>query len=330
MPLAGDAMDTAQLTALVANGESETLEFKGSTGQLAAGCQTLCGMLNARGGRVLFGVSDRGALIGQMASEATLREVSQAVRRIDPQAAVAIEGVDLGNGKQVIVATVAASAQAPHAYDGRHWQRVGSTTTAMPQVLVEDRMQERMHGRARWELYPAAEHLTLDDLDPKAISTCVRLATQRNRLDGASTDDPAAILRGFGLLRGKRLLNGAIVAFGGESCWGDYPQTLMRMARFRGRDRLADFDDNRQVRGNLFALIEAGERFLRDHNPIASKVENGNWLRTDRPRYPARAFREALANALIHATTPCTAAPSPSRSTMTALRSPTPAASTSA
>jgi ATP-dependent DNA helicase RecG len=294
------ALDLAALRALVALGESETLEFKGSTSQLTGGCQTLCGMLNARGGRVLFGVNDKGALIGQTVSEATLREVSQAVRRIDPHVDATISTVEVGSGKSVILVACEASNQAPHAFEGRHWQRIGSTTVPMPQVLVEDRMQERMHGRTRWELHPAPDHITFDDLDPKAISTCVRLATQRNRLETTDTSDPRAILRGFGLLRGERLLNGAVVAFGGEHCWADYPQTLMRMARFRGKDRLADFDDNRQVRGNLFTLLEAGERFLRDHNPIASKVEDGNWLRTDRPRYVSRAFREALANALIH------------------------------
>ena len=245
----------ADLTTLVAQGESETLEFKGSTSQIAAGCQSLCGMLNVRGGRVLFGVNDKGALVGQTVSDATLRELSQAVRRIDPHAEVSISTVDVGPGKSVILVACQASPQAPHAYDGRHWQRIGSTTVPMPQVLVEDRMQERMHGRIRWELHPAPERFTLDDLDATAIRTCIRLAVQRGRLDEGSADDIPAVLRGFDLMRGDRLLNGALITFGHKHCWGDYPQTLMRMARFRGKDRLADFDDNRQVYGNIFALL---------------------------------------------------------------------------
>jgi len=293
-------MNAVALADLAAQGESETLEFTGSTTQLTGGCQTICGMLNVRGGQVLFGVNDKGKLVGQTVSEATLREISQALRRIDPHAEASISTVDIGAGKSVIVVACQASPQAPHAFEGRHWQRLGSTTVPMPQVLVEDRMQERMHGRARWELYPAPERFSLDDLDAQAIRTCIRLAIQRGRLDEGSADDLPAVLRGFDLMRGDRLLNGAIIAFGREHCWGDYPQMLMRMARFRGTDRLADFADNRQVYGNVFALLEAGERFLRDHNPIASKVEGDNWIRTDRPRYAPRAFREALANALIH------------------------------
>ena len=221
-------------------------------------------------------------------------------RRIDPHAEVSISTIEIGAGKSVIAVTCQASNQAPHAYDGRHWQRVGSTTVPMPQVLVEDRMQERMHGRVRWELHPTPERFTLDDLDANAIRTCIRLAVQRGRLNEGSASDIPAVLRGFDLMRGDRLLNGAIITFGREHCWGDYPQILMRMARFRGKDRLADFEDNRQVYGNIFTLLEAGERFLRDHNPIASKVEGDNWIRTDRPRYAPRAFREAVANALIH------------------------------
>jgi ATP-dependent DNA helicase RecG len=50
-------MDLAELNQLVAQGESDRLEFKKSTGELKAGMQSLCAMLNGSGGMVLFGVT---------------------------------------------------------------------------------------------------------------------------------------------------------------------------------------------------------------------------------------------------------------------------------
>ena len=45
---------------LIQYSESETVEFKRSTGQRTTAAKTLCGMLNGRGGMVLFGVNDKG------------------------------------------------------------------------------------------------------------------------------------------------------------------------------------------------------------------------------------------------------------------------------
>ena len=73
-------MDLAQLRAIVAAGESETLEFKKTTGQRSEAMHDLCAMLNHRGGRVLFGVDPQGQILGQQVSERTLEELAQEIQ----------------------------------------------------------------------------------------------------------------------------------------------------------------------------------------------------------------------------------------------------------
>jgi ATP-dependent DNA helicase RecG len=58
-------MNVDELKLLVAKGESERLEFKKSTGELKAALGTFCGFLNGNGGRVLFGVTPGGKIVGQ-------------------------------------------------------------------------------------------------------------------------------------------------------------------------------------------------------------------------------------------------------------------------
>ena len=48
------------------NGESETVEFKRSTGQSTTAAKTLCAMLNGTGAMVLFGVTDKGKTVQSM------------------------------------------------------------------------------------------------------------------------------------------------------------------------------------------------------------------------------------------------------------------------
>jgi ATP-dependent DNA helicase RecG len=50
-------MNVGVLQALIAQGESETLEFKRSTAELKRAGETLCAFLNGEGGKVLIGVA---------------------------------------------------------------------------------------------------------------------------------------------------------------------------------------------------------------------------------------------------------------------------------
>jgi ATP-dependent DNA helicase RecG len=49
-------MTISELEALVRRGESDSVEFKKSTGQLSRAAETLCAFLNGHGGVVVIGV----------------------------------------------------------------------------------------------------------------------------------------------------------------------------------------------------------------------------------------------------------------------------------
>lgn len=126
-------------------------------------------------------------------------------------------------------------------------------------------------------------------------------AIRRGRMEDPGTRNLTALLTGFNLMEKDRVLNAAVVLFGRpERLSSRYPQCSLRMARFRGRDSLGIMDDNRQEVGNAFDLLVRGQRFLRDHLPIAGRVVPGLFEREDDPLYPPVALREALANALCH------------------------------
>ena len=88
-----------QLEIWVREGESETLEFKRTTGEQKAAAQTLCGMLNHRGGRVLFGVEPNGRIVGQMVADSTTEGLVQELREIDPPAFPTIDRVPVANNR---------------------------------------------------------------------------------------------------------------------------------------------------------------------------------------------------------------------------------------
>lgn len=280
-------------------GESAQVEFKRSTGTLDAAMKTVCAMLNGSGGYVLIGVRDDGSILGQEVADATRRDVARELRQIDPQVVLEPEVVPVDDKRAVIVLSVPGDRLGPYMYDGRPYVRQSATTEQMDQSTYEQRLVERRDPRRRWEARPA-EGVTVGDLDASEITRTVSAAIDRGRMQEPGTRDPGDLLRGLGLLRDGTLLNAAVVLFGEDHVFmPDYPQCLLRMARFRGTTK-SEFEDNRQVRAHAFTLFDRAQQFLREHLPIASKVRPDAMEREDTPLYPMEALREALANALCH------------------------------
>ena len=288
-----------EIKALVSSGESETLEFKETTGTRKEAATTMCAFLNQGGGQVLFGVTRAGVVAGQQVSERTIEELSAELRQIDPPAFPTVERFRVDGDRDVIVVSTGQGASRPYSYRGTAYRRVGNTTLAMSADEYNRLLFERMHNEQRWENQPAAGW-SVNDLDVAEIRRTVAEAARRGRLDEPVSSDPSDLLRGLGLLRDGVLLRAAAVLFGRTARLEfEMPQCLLRVARFRGLDRM-EFLDNRQFNGNAFALLADAERFLRDSLPIAGRFEQDRFERIDEPLYPPLATREALANALCH------------------------------
>jgi len=296
---AGAGVSLVSIAALAAAGESETQEFKLTTGERRAAAQSLCGMLNHRGGRVLFGVAPNGRVVGQQVSDHTIEEVSEEIRRIDPPAFPSIERIPVAAGREVLVLSVNQGAVRPYSYKGVAYRRIGNTSPAMSRDEYNRMLFERIHGERRWENEPAAGW-QVADLDAAEMRRTVEESIRRGRAEDPGTRQPEELLRGLGLIKDDALLRAAVVLFGrAERIEAELPQCLLRVARFRGIDR-TEFLDNRQFHGNVFELLVKAERFLRDNLPVAGRIAPGLFERVDDPLYPPEALREALANAFCH------------------------------
>jgi ATP-dependent DNA helicase RecG len=57
-------MNLKELKVIVGKGESDRVEFKRSTGQRTEAAKTVCALANGLGGFVVFGVTDKGEIVG--------------------------------------------------------------------------------------------------------------------------------------------------------------------------------------------------------------------------------------------------------------------------
>ena len=292
-------MSLQQVQSWASAGESETLEFKRSTGELRAAMHALVAMLNHRGGRVLFGVEADRRVVGQQVSDRTLEDLAQEIREIEPPVFPAVERVTIDDGHEVLVVTVPHGPARPYSHRGTAYRRVGNVNARLSRDEYNRLLLETLHAERRWE-NEAAEGWSLAELDGDEVVRTVEEAIRRGRIEDPGTREPGALLRGLGLAREGVMLRAALVLFGRDDALElRAPQCLLRVARFRGTDR-TEFIDNRQFHGNVFTLLQRSERFLRESLPVAGRVMPGLFERVDDPLYPLLALREALANAFCH------------------------------
>lgn len=292
-------MDKSQIEALIKKGESLCLEFKTSTSQLKSALETMCAYMNGKGGIVLIGVKNNGQIIGQHATDSTRQEIAREIKKIEPAPEIDITYTDIGNEKMVVILETGLGRHAPYVYDGRAYERTESTTSHMSQHRYEQLLVRRKQLNHTWDEQPAKNH-DIDSLDHDEIRRTISDGVNQNRI-GAEVQsyDIKHILSKFKLLKNGVPTNAAVVLFS-KDVEQDYSNCMIRLARFRGKDKLGDFIDNQRVYGNAFRLIRAADDFAQRHLPIASYFTPDKMQRTDQPAVPALALREALINAISH------------------------------
>ena len=157
---------------LIAKDETRTLELKKSTSELHKGMETACAFLNSDGGWLLFGITPKLKVEGQMVTDHTRQEIANELRKIEPAIDVEVEYVELPEKTDFYVIAIYLDAtnfkNGPYSYDGRAYYKVESTTALMPRQMYEERLKLSNPKRFSWESRPIAD-ITISDIDAEQV-----------------------------------------------------------------------------------------------------------------------------------------------------------------
>lgn len=295
MTTVGEICDLAE------GGESETVEFKKTTGERKSAAKALSAMLNGQGGSVLFGVHPDGRVTGQNVADRTLENITQACEEIHPRYPPSIERISVPDREdhEVLVVTVGVGASKPYSYKGRYYQRSGASTVEMPDEIQLSLVLERAPGWDRWETADSQRGFdAIDEVEVRAFRDEAITAGRGNFDTNASVVD---VLRAMNLLDRDNNPNRAAVAlFGRPEAFGSHFPTLgCRLVAVTDTQIGEEFRDDLLIVDNVFTSLRRAMSFCEDHLHHPVRI-NGGLQAGAGLEIPSAVIREALANAFSH------------------------------
>lgn len=268
--------------------ETETLEFKKTTGEMKEAMDSITSILNKHGiGTLYFGVKPNGDVIGQDVSESSLRNVSRAVyENIKPQIYPAIEEIIL-DGRHLIKVEFSGES-APYSAAGRYYLRTADedrevTPEELKAFFVANKYREK------WE--KGKSDTSVRQIDKTAIKSFWQKAVSVGRLPEGRYTCPM-VLKRFGLIFDDCLTNAGEVLFGNT-----HPVSLK--AGIFATDEKLTFLDMKLFEDNIYNLLAIAERYILKNIRWRSEITGTE--REEIPEIPVAVIREVLANGFAHA-----------------------------
>lgn len=269
--------------------ETETLEFKKSTGELKEAMNSISAILNKhQHGELYFGVKPDGTVIGQVVTEDSLREVSQKIKNsIEPKIYPEVKKVVM-DGRDCIYVKFEGS-QNPYFAFGVARIRVADEDLVLSPQELADYIRKGDKEENRWE--NLVSNKVVDDVDEVLLKKYTNQAHDVGRIAIEYTDK-RTVLNQLELSEGDNLINAGKVLFA-----DDLIQDI-QMAIFATNERLT-FNDIQRHHGPVLKLVDIAENYIKSN--IHWRVEfTGALQRTEIPEIPVDAIREALLNSFCH------------------------------
>ena len=268
--------------------ETETLEFKKTTGEMKEAMISISSILNKHGiGTLFFGVKPSGDVCGQDVSESSLRDISRAVyESIRPQIYPAIEEVVL-DGKHLIKVEFNGN-NTPYSAAGRYYLRTADEDREVTPEELKNFFVSNEY-REKWEKTPSTA--SVKQVDKSAVKAFWQKAISAGRIPDGRYTCPV-ILKRYGLVSGDNLNNA------GETLFGNTRPVTLKAAIFATDEKLT-FLDMKLYEDNIYNLLATAEDYILKN--IRWKSEILGTERVETPEIPVAVIREVLANSFAHA-----------------------------
>ena len=275
--------------------ESETVELKPSLSQLERTLKTVCAFLNHKGGIIYFGISDKGDVIGQVATDSNFKKISQQIgSRIKSTVVPVIEEIEV-EGLPVIKVTIEKYNKELNYFDAVPYTRSGTETIAMP----PDKVKRSILNCAKFEWDGwICEDSTFEDIDIEKVKKYLQFREKERKISAKINMPLKDFLNNIKAVSGDKPTNAGILFFGKDPL-KHLHHAQLRIARIKGTEIFNTILDKWDCDGTLWDMVLEAEDFIK-RNIRYMGLRTDKFQRIDKYDYPIKALKEAIINGLIH------------------------------
>ena len=273
---------------MIIGAESETLEFKLTTGEKKEAMEAIAAILNKHcRGTLYFGVEDSGLVRGQQISDSTKKDISRIINdSIEPRINPTIEVMEIENRE--IIKVSFSGHNRPYAVNGRYLIRIGTENRKMSPDELRHLIKNEDYS-SKWE--EELTNLTIDDLDDDTLLDFFLSAKECGRLE-MKEYDKAKLISVIDIEKNGYIKNAGYALFGKAA------KVSLKLASY-ATDNKVTFTDLKLHEGNIYNLVNIALDYVL--NRINWRSEIGSRKRKEIPEIPEAALREIIVNAFAHA-----------------------------
>ncbi|MCF6253751.1 MAG: putative DNA binding domain-containing protein [Thiomicrorhabdus sp.] len=275
----------SDLITLIAQGETENIEFKTSFQKEVF--ESLVAFANAKGGRVILGVSDAQKILGLQVGVETLSNWQNQVKNATYPSLIPEMDVFELEGKTLVVITVDEQPIKPIAYKQRYFKQIRNANHLMSLDEVANEHLKTLN--ASWDYYIDTRH-DFSDISMDKVARFIEAIEQHQ--NKKFSEDPYTILSKYELIKEQQLSFGAYLLFVNNFS----AITSLQIGRFKSETTIID---NIDINTDLPNQVERSLAFIRKHLMVEFII-TGQAQRTERFDYPLEAIREVVINMIVH------------------------------
>lgn len=270
--------------------EHQNLEYKESWRD--EHLKSVCGFANAKGGRIIIGVNDKGQFIGTDQPHRLLEDIPN---KIADHLGLLVDVNLLVQDDMHCIEINVPPSDVPISFRGIYHYRMGSTKRELKGIALNKFLLKKMG--LSWEEKPIP-NATLDDIDESVVRSFVQKAVSHERISPAAANtDTLTLLKNLELMNesGEFLL-AALLLFGKKPKKYEF-SAFYKIGRFGKSHSDLLFQDI--VEGNIFEMADKVMEVL-NKKYLIRPISYKGLLREEPLEYPEPALREAILNSIIH------------------------------
>lgn len=278
-------MNKEELLLLISEGECLTVEFKEKyTPKII---QDIVAFANSKGGRILLGVADDGKIKGETLTGELKAEIFSLARNSDPKLEVSLKQVG-----EVVVVTVDEGDDRPYSCSGSYYKRFDAVSQKLGRNEIKAIFESSSSPRYDEKLN---EEASIEDISLEKVRSFYKEANIKYEVTQESLPN---ILRSLNLMKKNSITNAGVLFFA-ERMDSFFLHSQVMLLVFKDYVGTTIFD-RKEVRGELLLQFNEAEFFLKRHLSLQAIIESGSMRRRNVYEVPQEAWREAIANAIIH------------------------------